>query len=378
MNSIYQIFLTNASEHFQSLNGMAAIPGWADRAELQLEFAITETDRTGARFGPVGSPGQWLESNGVEVWYYVNPVAPVLLATQTRILSEENPQESPFWWRVRQANAIIGNDWILRDAAGQPVTGNGRKRAVADIGNPAYIAWLSDAIIKTGAKRVRLDDYNVHQHAFHRPQRASWQDGNDSAAIIGMRALCDNLRAAGIRVAANGAWEMSNPDTNPDFWQYPMMGHVDGVMIELLHKHTEGKANTGFARWSDGKFWTMDALALANVIEHWQQAGADVTLAVTWRGGPEKYEDFARRWYDDATIGRYWLFTGDDATHKATHQVDKYPLPDSEPPDNGNTPLALIMAEIQAGRGQLHAIEADVLALRERLAIIEQLAAGAL
>ncbi len=365
---IYQMFLTNAVEHFNATDGLQAIPGWAQRAELQIEFAVTESDRTGARFAPNGAPGQWLTDRGVEVWYYVNPVAPVLLASQTRVLQEETPQSSPFWWRVRQANAIIGNNWILRDGKGQPVIGNGRQRPVADIGNPAYIEWLGDAIIQTGVKRVRLDDYNVHQHAFHRPQRAAWQDGSDSVGLLGMRELCARLRAACILVAANGGWEMSNPDLNPDRWHYPLMGYLDGVMIELLHKPGEGKANTGFAKWGDGKFWTLDLVYLDTVLDHWRDAGADVTLAVTWRGGPGVYESFARAWCEPARTGNYWLYTGREPG--ATHRVDKYPLPTPPMPEPEQPTAPHIAAELQHIRLDIAAAKALLSKAANRLQIL--------
>lgn len=368
---IYQMLLSNLAPHFAAADGLAAMPGWAQRAELQLEFAVTEIDRNGARFAPQGSPGAWLAERGVEVWYYVNPTAPVLLASQSQVQAEESPLTSPFWWRVQQANAIIGRNWLLRNRDGEVVMGYGRNRPVADIGNPAYIDWLSDAIIATGVRRVRLDDFTVHQHAFHRPMRASWQDGGDSAGLLGMRALCTNLRAEGIRVLANGAWEMSNPDLPPDKWHYPMAGYVDGVMIELLHKPPEGSATTGFARWSGGRFWTMGDEHLAVVIEQWQRIGADVTLAVTWRGGQDgtTFEQFARKWYQYAIDHDCYIFTGrDDRPNKATHQVDKFSLPVPEPEPEPQPDMG---AELQRIRLDINAATALLNRAVERLRALE-------
>lgn len=366
---IYQMFLSSTPEHFLAPTGLTAIPGWADRAELQLEFAATETDSRDGRYAMAGSPGQWLGSEGVEVWYYVNPVAPVRPSETEPPYVVGKVESDPFWFRKTQWNVIEKNDWWLKDGKGQRVIGSSRKRPVVDIGNPAYIEWLGDAIIQTGVKRVRLDDFNVHQHAFHRPQRAVWQDGSDSVGLLGMRELCARLRAAGILVAANGGWEMGNPDLNPDRWHYPLMGYLDGVMIELLHKPGEGKANTGFAKWGDGKFWTLDLVYLDTVIDHWRDAGADVTLAVTWRGGPGVYESFARAWCEPAQNGNYWLYTGREPG--ATHRVDKYPLPTPPMPEPEQPTASHIAAELQHIRLDIAAAKALLSKAANRLQALE-------
>lgn len=329
-NAVYQIMLSNAASHFQAANGLQAIPVWARRAELQLEFCATEADSNGERFAPVGAPGPWLEAAGVDVWYYVNPTAPVLLATQSAVQAERDAQSDPFWWRIRQANAIISNDWWLRDGRGQLVIGSGRNRPVPDIGHEVYVDWLADAIVQTGVRRVRLDDFNPHQHAFHRPYVAAGQDGGDSFLLAGMMRLCDALRADGIEVVANGGWEMSNPILDADSWRYPLIDHVDGVVIELTHDPATGRCATGFARWDGGKFWTMQGNDVWRVVDDWVAAGKTVILDVVWRGGEVDFEAFATGWYELAAAHGALFSTA----RNVRHQVDTFPLPAANEPED--------------------------------------------
>lgn len=373
--NLYQLFLTNDAGHFAAPTGLAAIPGWAQRAEVQIEFSKTKRNSAGDLFADGMTPGTWLEAEGVEVWYYVDPAAPVLMATQKAQAGVGDYEADPFWFRKRQVNAILANGWTLKDKTDADVIGGGRNRIVPDISNMDYVEWLAEAIAVTGVKRVFFDNFGPHQHGYHRPMKAAV---SDDMLIAGMRALCDKLRAAGVKIIANAAWEMSDPDVPADAWTFPLMDYVDGVMIEL--EYTAGKAPaSGFAKWSDGKWWTLNRDNLPAVIRRWRDAGKTVVLSATFRDttGNTDYELFARDWYDFAVEHGCLFFTGrDDAPNKATHRVWPFALPSTpepEPPDDGRD-VSAILAEIQAARLDIAAGQAVLERARERLAVIEQLA----
>lgn len=117
------------------------------------------------------------------------------------------------------------------------------------------------------------------------PLRFSWQDW-----AAGLFDIWDRLRADGVRIIANGAWQMANPYDGPGAWEFPAMDHLDGVMIEY---------RSGISM-PDG-WWGLTDERLVEVARAWMDRGRAVIVVATlmeddpqWGGD---FMAFARHYY---------------------------------------------------------------------------------
>lgn len=260
-------FLTNVSAHFRAERGLASIPQFG-ACLLQIEFGQTRYDSKGDPFAGGDTPLAWLEKRGVEVWLYVDATTPRSLA---QLGTSNNPRETnPYWFRREQATQIEQAKWYM-DGKGYPPDAKSRN----------YWSWLLGAVKATGARKVFLDEYDIHRH-MHYPevvQHYVWFAGE--------------LRAAGVRVLANGGWQMDDPDDT--VWAYPLRDVLDGVLIEM--------PGAGLSRWGGG-WWTLTEERLAQVVGDWRAAGKEVWLdARYWTEGARKspavdYASHARYYHD--------------------------------------------------------------------------------
>lgn len=314
MKNVFQLFRSDVLAQFASPDGLEAMPVWAERAAINLEF-VTERVALDDEEEEV-TPTDYLEANGVQVYHLVNLVMPELLQYSGKELSGGTFGDN-FYWRTWQAMSVIDNDWFLRDKNGGVVYAE-KKQPVANAGSPDYVGEVADNIVKLLPRRIMNDNSFVHWS--FAVGKSGWE------LVDGLNHFYDLLRDAGVGVLANGAWQMSDPDAKS--WHYPYMEHVDGVAIELTHAGNTPAASAGFYRGGNGKPFRLDDLSLSRVISDWREAGKDVLVIAKYNGGSTSFDEFAELWYDFSLRHWAWFSTGrDDDYNSATSKVWKWNIP---------------------------------------------------
>lgn len=284
MSRLYGVCLSNAA-----IEVRAALPTLATyaRAEVQIELGRARTNADGTLFAPEeGTALDWLAGQGVETWGYVDvwwPPNPASLGT-----SSLPPERDPFWLRRELIAGSDANDWWLygkRDGKRGRVLGS-YNRPCPDMTNGDFLRFALDLLLSANVRRIRFDDGFVHRHGYYRPWQA---ERTDLALLDGALWLYDALRAAGVQVVVNGGWEPLDPaeGLTPAQWTYPLLDHVDGVVIEYP---------IGFARWNTGRWFALNEEQLAGVVRFWRGRGKRVIVAAKWNGNAGIFEQHLAKW----------------------------------------------------------------------------------
>lgn len=345
MVNIYCSFLSNIPSHFRhpttGLNAIASHPFVA--AEVQIDLFRTVRNSNGEMFTDDGAaPGPWLRARNVDAWAFLSVHWPGLLAQWGE--STDVVESNPYWSRRIVAREIERNRWWIKDKDGNPVHGSmGEKRVLADMNNPDYRGMLLDVIGQSGARKLRFDDAMYHVVSYCRPQAVKF---NSAEYAQGVMALYDALRSAGYQVVANGGWEMDSPDA----YTYPLLAHVDGMMME---------EPSGFARVDTGKWWGRDEDATVRIMQDWLNAskraiyvapytteGYRASKFANYDAHTQHYYDLARR----ASTGMEAWFVGgnDDGAYSATSQVWWHPSYGTTTPSPTTPPATADWAELKA------------------------------
>ena len=265
-------------------------------AELQFEFWKTERNAAGDVFahdahGKTTPPAQCLHERGVDVWGYVD-----LSFGDKRYIGWTPPRESdPYWWKRHVVRTVDGANWWHYCQDGTLSNHYYGGLSPIDVTNQAYRAWVVDTIlaemVDLPVAQLRFDNaffMDVERYVYC-PMRCTWQEWAE-----GLFDIWDRLRANGVRVVANGAWQMTNPHDDPSAWEFPALKHLDGVMIEH---------NSGISL-SDG-WWSLTiGDRLEQVARRWLGAGKAVVVVATLHGGDptwgDDFDGFARHWYSEA------------------------------------------------------------------------------
>jgi len=272
----YQLMLSNIPGDYQSSQtGIEAMTDF-DMVEVQAEMHETRTNLAGAPFAPDGgTPWAWLASRGVEVWAYFDAAWPDPDYTKLSAIREH--ENDAMWLRKLHTFAVRDNPWWQLPSynSNQPL------RFATDASNAEYRDFVVDLLLSTGIPRFRFDDGQLYRKSDE--CNAGWFE------------VYDRLRAAGVKVIVNGAWNMADP--HADTWTYPAIEHVDGCMVEHWAGHRDGMSTTsGWWSLSEGSFQSM--------AHEWTAAGKAVLELVRYRASDDtiftRYNEFALHYVDSA------------------------------------------------------------------------------
>lgn len=330
MGTLYGFAIGNTPDH------LACIPSDTVRfpvAETQFEMWRSQRDGAGNDLIPGGeAPAQWLHNRNVDMWSYI-----YLQFTSADLgTSSKPPSDNQYYFRRDVKENVDANGWYCHCIDGSISDHFYGKMMPLALDDPDYRAWAVGRVLEelayAGTKQLRFDV------AFLQPESYIYCPitCGDSGFNRGLFAIFDQLREEGVKVVANGAWEMSNPDDAPDYWEYPAMAHVDGVMAEVPHggKH------------ASGGWWSLTDERVEQVARAWLDAGKAFIMAATYI--PDEDEDrfgsfdaFAHHYYDLAQrIGCRVSINHREESGDHTPWLDWYPeeapdplIPETEPPE---------------------------------------------
>ena len=280
-------------------------------SNVEIQFSVDDTpvDRRGNQFTPTGEPvGDFLRRQQVDVHHYVCPYYNHD-AEHIGVPAAEKQGfgKDPFALFLKIAQAADKYGWWLQcEDGGRRPTGlqwHGEPMYPLDIANPAYRDWFVETVTRNrGARRTLRfdcgwtgDSYEVYikcpicdRHPCHFSRTAE-------ELTEGQKSLYDALRREGWRVIVNASWEMSNPHEPPANWHYPLMQHLDGVMMEVgeaVYVHSPIQSG------GDGKMhWIRDTPQRRKAIaKAWLDAGKVFVYAGRWseKTGFDNYDDWRK------------------------------------------------------------------------------------
>lgn len=272
----YQLMLSNIPGDYQnSQTGIEAMTDF-DMVEVQAEMHETRTNLAGAPFAPDGgTPWAWLTARGVEVWAYFDAAWPDPDYTKLSEIREHD--NDAMWLRKLHTFAVRDNPWWQLPSynSNQPL------RFATDASNADYRDFVVDLLLSTGIPRFRFDDGQLYRKSDE--CNAGWFE------------VYDRLRAAGVKVIVNGAWNMADPYAAD--WTYPAIEHVDGCMVEHWAGHRDGQSTA--SGW-----WTLSENDFQRMAHDWTATGKDVLELVRYRAGDgtiyTSYNEFALHYVDSA------------------------------------------------------------------------------
>jgi len=311
---------------------------------MEIQFGVDDcpVDRSGRAFTPTGeAPGDYLRAGEVDVAHYVCPQFSHAAAVIGRpSAGAGGPGRDPYWLRLATAEAADKYGWWLRcEDDGRLPTGlswGGRPLYPLDVANPDYRAWFVETVTKyRGARHtLRFDcgwlggGYETLIKCPLCRDRVCRYSRSAAELTAGLVALYDALRAAGWRVVVNMGWEMTNPQDPPAQWRYPLMPHVDGVMMEV-----------GGAVYVDGRWIGETDERRRAVMRAWMDAGKIFIYAGHWNHTiPGKFKIWqryhiaeAQRYGYRAGVSRYGLSTWEDWFGNEK-PAPLFPMQESSPP----------------------------------------------
>lgn len=259
------LFYSSDAVHYRAPVGLATLAKY-DRVVLPIEMATVRVNSDGLEYAWGVTPVEWLQTQGVECWLYVNPSAVTAVGLS-------GPGQA--FLVAQHSVATVTSAW-LKDRSGNYVLIHGGKQRMVDVRNADYMAWMADIVPARAAaagKRLFVDCSWYHAQGYH-----GGHGGLDTVRGATMAGLFERWREAGCRLVLNGGWEMRDPDASP--WQYPFMAAADGVSIEM---------QTGFAHngwWRIAKHVDLaqapDLARLRRVVSDWLWAGRSVWLTARY------------------------------------------------------------------------------------------------
>ena len=214
--------------------------------EIKFGTDTTPVDRSRKKFTPTGEPpGEYLRRNGVDVANYVSLYAFDKEYTGRPPSDLTGPDKDPYWLELEMAKAADKYGfWLICNDTNQRPTGmkwGGEPIYPLNVASSDFRDWFVDTVTRNRGPRTTLRfDMGWDGQSFEvyikcrlcRQNNCRPGSASPNELTQGQYDLYDDLRREGWRVIVNNGWFMDDPTVPAEQWTYPLMPHVDGIMVE--------------------------------------------------------------------------------------------------------------------------------------------------